>query len=123
MSALTSLETQALLRFHDQLATHWGLSATDAARMLGTDPDTLMSWHTGLVPVPDDAPARMGGLLGVYRELVCMWPGDEARGLAWALRANSELGGRSAVDVMMEDGLAGMLRVQGYLASVGNAVW
>lgn len=121
MSILTGAETMALLQAHDRIASRWGLSAIDAARLLGTDADTLLSWHTGVVPVPEDALACLGSLLGVYRELVCMFD-DRARGMDWVLKASTDFRGRSAVDVMLEGGLPGILQVQGYLAGL-NGIW
>lgn len=77
--------------------------------------------------VPDETVARLvngegraTALLGIHRALRCIFA-DSDRVALWIGAPNEAFGGVCALDLMLEDGLAGMRRVEAYLnAEIAN---
>lgn len=109
----------ALARMVTTLFAHWQLSTADQAALLGlsgASRSSLARYRRG-DPLADsrDLLDRAGHLLAIHRALRILFPHDRALAYRWPTVPNAELGGRSPVEVMREDGFAGLLAVRRYL--------
>lgn len=120
--ALRELSPQlrgAAMRVADRLFTAWGVSEADQRRLLELDENTsLNEWRANPALVTLEALARISVLLGIFRDINLLLPSPSAAD-GWVRRPNSAplFRGRSALDLMLERGLAGMRDLRGYLDS------
>lgn len=93
-------ERQAMTRAATLLLAHWGVSdATVGVLLDGTS---------------DDQTERTAVLLGIHAALRRIFS-DGDRAARWIGASNTAFDGKSAIDVMLVSGLAGMQRVKTYL--------
>lgn len=93
-------ETQAMARAAVTLLAHWGVP--------DVPPDSLLDGASG------ERTERAAVLLGIHAALRQIFP-DGDRAARWVGEKNAAFDGKSALDVMQADGLAGMQRVKAYL--------
>lgn len=107
-----SVLTKAVTRLFDE----WGLSSKDRAILLGLDYDDGGALDNCAVGAPFDDNRelldRVGHLLSIYKRLEILYPENPEVRSAWASSPNRRFKGKSAVEVVAEEGLAGLLRVQ-----------
>ncbi len=105
-----------MLRAVLNLLTKWGLSKGEKLVLLGSPSDrTFQRWRAGEVgPLPNDTVHRLGDLLGIHKALRYMFTNLE-RSYAWVRRPNEAMGGRPALDVMLQGAPSDISRVRAYL--------
>jgi hypothetical protein len=102
------------------IAQLWDLSNEEQALLLGHNLATLSDLRTGAlaggpVSLPPETFERLGAIFGIYRSLMELLPTDKAR--AHCLRVSNKspiFSGRSALDVMTEADINGILMVLRY---------
>ncbi|HEJ4267109.1 MULTISPECIES: MbcA/ParS/Xre antitoxin family protein [Stenotrophomonas] len=112
------------IRAFFNLAAAWQLTEQERYSLLG-EPDTTdyETWRLGLPErVTPEVVYRVSYMLGIYRALHTIFP-DAGQADGWLKRPNKDkmFGGRSALDVMIADGPAGMMRVRDYLDTAAEA--
>lgn len=106
------------------LAAAWQLTHQERYSLLG-EPDTAdyEAWRLGVPErVTPEVVCRVSYMLGIYKALHTIFP-DAGQADGWLKRPNKEkmFGGRSALDVMIADGPAGMVLVRDYLDATAEA--
>lgn len=95
------------------IAQQWDLSEAEQTAILGgRDPhaSTLVSL---------DEIARVSLVIGIYKDINALLPLRD-RANAWMRAENGAFGGGSAIEVILADGLSGLLSVRRYLAAEAN---
>jgi len=98
------------------LLGRWNVSSADACILMGEIADTTRSdWsHLEEGEVGNNRLARMRFLLEIHRALRAIFA-DAGRAERWINAPNAAFDGRTALEVMLADGLAGITRVRSYL--------
>jgi hypothetical protein len=99
------------------------LSPGEQLALLGMSPKSgrsLSMYRRGerALPAGRDALDRAGYLIGMHADLRMLFPEDEQLRYGWVRRANAALGGRTPLQVMLEDGHQGLSRMARFLASL-----
>lgn len=94
----------------------WELPGDAQLALLGMSPESrklLPQYRRGERALPNarDTLDRAGYLLGIHKGLRLLFPEDEELRYGWIRRANTLLGGRTPLAVMLEDGLVGLARI------------
>lgn len=119
-SALTDGERVDLARFIINLLKSWNLTISDQIRLLDM-PDSVrprsMVKFTQDTPLPDlpNVNERVGHLLGIADALRTSFPLNEKMGSFWLNRANKRFANRKPIDIMLDDGLPGILSIRMHL--------
>lgn len=99
------------------LLNNWGVEDKDKITLLGLPKETrarsLQRYHHG-TPLPDDEDiyTRVEHLLGIEQSLGLANPLNERAGVLWLYRRNRRFQGRTPIALMIEEGLAGIVRVR-----------
>ncbi len=107
----------ALASIMISLLNNWGVEDRDKITLLGlpveTKPRSLQRYHHG-TPLPDDEEVytRVEHLLGIEQSLGLANPLNDRAGVLWLYRRNRRLHGRTPISLMIEEGLAGIVRVR-----------
>ncbi len=112
----TPAQGAAMQRAALNLFERWKLTDEQAAVLLGDlSTRTIGRWRRGeLGRVGRDLADRLSNLLGVHKALRIVFA-DAQRGYDWIRTPNARLGGRSALEVMLQGGLVDIIRVRRYL--------
>jgi hypothetical protein len=115
----TDAEMKAMQHTILRLFEHWGVSDADAAIILGgIAPRTVSRWRAGeLGRATRDLGDRMSLLLGIHKSLRIIFE-EPGRGYRWIKAPNDAFGGRSALDILRQGGMADIARLRSYLDSV-----
>lgn len=102
------------------LLQKWALSPEQQLTLLGieaADVPHLPRYRTGERPLPSASEAlhRAGHLLAIHRSLRLLFPENEGLRFSWVRRRNRAFGGRAPIDIMIEEGRRGMVRVSALL--------
>lgn len=102
------------------LLQKWALSPDQQLALLGieaADVRHLPGYRTGerLLPSAPEVLRRAGHLFAIHRALRLLFPEDEELRFSWVQRRNQAFGGRAPIDIMIEEGAAGMVRVAAVL--------
>ncbi len=113
---VTDEEARAMLRAVLNLFAKWTLRREEQRVLLGGPSDrTFQRWRAGEIgPLPNDTVFRLGDLLGIHKALRYMFT-DADRAYGWVKRPNEALGGKSALDVMLQGAPSDISRVRAYL--------
>ena len=113
---VTDEEARAMLRAVLNLLAKWNLRREEQLVLLGGPSDrTFQRWRAGEIgPLPNDTVFRLGDLLGIHKALRYMFT-DADRAYGWVKRPNEALGGKSALDVMLQGAPSDISRVRAYL--------
>jgi len=116
LRAITDEEAAALARTTVNLFRAWQLSDFEARTLLGDMAQrTWARWKEGGIGRIDrDLRARMAILMGIHKGLRYLFS-DAARGYAWIRKPNTNLGGHSALDVMMRGEITDLIDLRAYL--------
>jgi len=116
LPAITDEEAAALARTTVNLFRAWQLSDIEARTLLGDMAQrTWARWKEGGIGRIDrDLRARMAILMGIHKGLRYLFS-DAARGYAWIRKPNANLGGHSALDVMMRGEITDLIDLRAYL--------
>ncbi len=120
MSTLTSEDRNTLGRVIVNLLDEWGIGAADQLAMLalpdGT-PKRMLRRYQEDTPLPDDPEVmkRVEHLLGIADALRTTFPRNANIGLLWLKQPCKRLRRRRPMDIMIEDGLSGLITVRTHL--------
>lgn len=97
------------------MADRWGLSTEQQITLLGSPGrSTFFKWKKEGGLLPRDTRERLSHLLAIWKALRILFT-DDRRGEEWMSLANDYFEGRSALEVMLEGGMADILVVRQYL--------
>ena len=120
MSALTSAERIELGRLVINVMDDWGIKGADQVTILalpeGTPARKLQRYLEG-TPLPDEPVLlkRVEHLLGIADALRTTFPRNSSIGLLWLKQPCKRLRRRRPIEIMVEDGLAGLISVRTHL--------
>jgi hypothetical protein len=120
MSALSNEDRNQLGRMVVNLLDDWGIKASDQVSMLalpdGTPTRMLRRYHED-TPLPDDPDVmkRVEHLMGIADALRTTFPRNAQIGLLWLKQPCRRLRRRRPMDIMLEDGLSGLISVRSHL--------
>jgi hypothetical protein len=120
MSSLTNEDRSELGRIVVNLLDDWGIGASEQVAMLalpdGTPKRMLRRYHED-TPLPDDPGVmkRVEHLLGIADALRTTFPRNASIGLLWLKQPCKRLRRRRPMDIMLEDGLSGLITVRTHL--------
>ena len=120
MSALTPEDRTELGRMAVNLLDDWGIGASQQISMLGLPQDTLtrmLRRYQEDTPLPDD-PAVMKHvehLMGIAEALRTTFPRNASIAVLWLKQPCKRLRRRRPMDIMVEDGLSGLITVRTHL--------
>jgi hypothetical protein len=120
MSALTLEDRAELARMVVNLLDDWGVEAADQVNLLALPEGTrtrMLRRYQQDSPLPDD-PAimkRVEHLMGIADALRTTFPRNASIGLLWLKQPCKRLRRRRPMDIMVEDGLSGLITVRTHL--------
>ena len=120
MSALTPEDRTELARMVVNLLDDWGVEAADQVNLLALPEGTrtrILRRYQEDTPLPDD-PAimkRVEHLMGIADALRTTFPRNASIGLLWLKQPCKRLRRRRPMDIMVEDGLSGLITVRTHL--------
>lgn len=102
-----------------KLFSHWQISTGDQLSLLGLSKDNraaLTKYRNGR-PLPKDRDKleRAGVLLGIHKSLRWLFPHNRELAYGWMTQANRAFNGASPVELIDEQGMAGLYMVRAYL--------
>ncbi|MBK8454210.1 MAG: antitoxin Xre/MbcA/ParS toxin-binding domain-containing protein [Thiofilum sp.] len=104
--------TQQVLR---QLDT-WEISPEKSVQLLGVSeevkPRQLQSYRTGLKTLSADSLERMGHIVGIGEALRTTYPFSAAMQIKWLNQVHRRFAGKTPLEVMMQEGVDGLLKVR-----------
>lgn len=120
MSTLTPEDRNSLGRIVVNLLDDWGLAAYQQLAVLalpdGTPTRMLRRYHED-TPLPDDPDVmlRVEHLLGIADALRTTFPRNANIGVMWLKQPCKRLRRRRPIDILVEDGLSGLITVRTHL--------
>ena len=120
MSTLTNEDRAELGRMVVNMLNDWGIRTSDQVNMLalprGT-PTRMLRRYQDDTPLPDDPDVmkRVEHLLGIADALRTTFPRNARIGLHWLRQPCRRLRRRRPLDIMVEDGLSGLITVRTHL--------
>jgi uncharacterized protein (DUF2384 family) len=120
MNNLTEQDRLDLGRMVIDILEEWGISTTDQVLMLALPEEesgqSLRRFQDD-TPLPDDPDVmkRVEHLLGIADALRTTFPRNQQIGLLWLQQPCKRLRRRRPVDIMLEDGLSGLITVRTHL--------
>lgn len=120
MSALSDEERLNLGRLVVNLLEDWGISASDAVTLLalpeGTPGRKLYRYQED-TPLPDDPEVlkRVEHIVGIADALRTTFPRNASVGVIWLKQPCKRLRRRRPLEIMIEDGLSGLITVRTHL--------
>ncbi|MDH3527376.1 MAG: MbcA/ParS/Xre antitoxin family protein [Gammaproteobacteria bacterium] len=120
MAGLTQDDRVDLGRMVVNMLDGWGIKPSDQVNILalpdGTPSRMLRRYHED-TPLPDDPDVlkRVEHLLGIADALRTTFPRNASIGLLWLKQPCKRLRRRRPLDIMIEDGLSGLITVRTHL--------
>lgn len=120
MAGLTQEDRVDLGRMVVNMLDDWGIRPSDQVNILalpdGTPTRMLRRYHED-TPLPDDPDVlkRVEHLLGIADALRTTFPRNSRIGLLWLKQPCKRLRRRRPMDIMIEDGLSGLITVRTHL--------
>ena len=120
MNSLTEQDRLDLGRLVLNVLENWGISASDQVAMLAL-PGKVSARHLHRLldgtPLPDDPDVlkRVEHLLGIADALRTTFPRNNRIALHWLQQPCRRLRRRRPLDIMLEDGLSGLITVRTHL--------
>ena len=120
MSALTQEDRTQLGRMVVNLLDDWGIGAADQISILGLPDGTrtrMLRRFQDDTPLPDDPVVmkHVEHLLGIAEALRTTFPRNASIGLIWLQQPCKRLRRRRPMDILVEDGLSGLITVRTHL--------
>ena len=120
MSALTQEDRTQLGRMVVNLMDDWGIGAADQISILGLPEGTrtrMLRHFQNDTPLPDDPVVmkHVEHLLGIADALRTTFPRNASIGLIWLQQPCKRLRRRRPMDILVEDGLSGLITVRTHL--------
>lgn len=102
-----------------QLFDHWKLSTEDQAVLLGIAPSNRIALSRyregGAIGTSRDQYDRVGHLLGIHKNLRLLFPHNRDLAYRWMSTRNKAFDNFTPVEMIKEEGFAGLLMVRAYL--------
>ena len=120
MAGLTQEDRVDLGRMVVNMLDDWGIKPSDQVNVLalpdGTPARMLRRYHED-TPLPDnpDVLKRVEHLMGIADALRTTFPRNASIGLLWLKQPCKRLRRRRPLDIMIEDGLSGLITVRTHL--------
>jgi len=120
MAGLTETDRTGLGRMVVNMMDDWGIKAGDQVSILalpdGT-PTRMLRRYQEEIPLPDDPAVlkRVEHLLGIADALRTTFPRNARIGGLWLKQPCKRLRRRRPLDIMVEDGLSGLITVRTHL--------
>ncbi|TAJ28216.1 MAG: DUF2384 domain-containing protein [Bosea sp. (in: a-proteobacteria)] len=109
---ITDGEAAAMFRAAVNLFRLWRITDEEAAVLIDLPARTYARWKAGQVGrISRDGKARLSNLMGIHKALRLIFS-EPQRGYDWIRRPNGDLGGRSALEVMLGGELTDLMRVR-----------
>ena len=120
MSILTEEDRTQLGRLVVNLLDDWGVKASDQVNILALPdgmPGRKMQRYHQDTPLPDDPEVmkRVEHLMGIADALRTTFPRNANIGLLWLKQPCKRLRRRRPLEIMLEDGLSGLITVRTHL--------
>ena len=117
---LSEGERLALARITMNILQSWGLTAAQQVNLLDMPEDVrprTMQRYFRDTPLPDTPSVneRISHVLGIADALRTSYPLNEQMGAFWLSRANKRFANRAPLNIMLEDGLPGVLCIRMHL--------
>ena len=114
---------KALAKMVTKLFSLWGLEPVDQLALLGLDPadeDLLDCLRSGEAELPEtgETMERVSWLLTVHKALRIAYPYNRDLVYRWVTAKNLRYDGRTPLEIMRQEGLAGIKRIAVYLESI-----
>lgn len=108
-------EQAAIVKALTRIAESWKLTNEEAAALAGVNARTWsrMKGGTYAGQLNQDQEMRASLLVGLFKGLRLLFNGPLT--YEWPKRPNQGFGGRRPVDLMMADGIPGMMRMRGHV--------
>jgi hypothetical protein len=118
--AATQEERAALARGIMSILDKWGLCANDQLKLLSLPdktPSRMLRRFRDDTPFPDtkEVNERVEHIIGIADALRTSYPHNPSMGLVWMRQKNKRFQRRAPVNVMVEDGLDGIVAVRSHL--------
>ncbi|MDQ3511767.1 MAG: DUF2384 domain-containing protein [Pseudomonadota bacterium] len=102
------------------LFAKWELNSEEQLTLLGMSPESrkvLNQYRQGERALPNtrDTLDRAGYLLGIHKGLRLLFPENPGMRYGWVKNRNQMLGGKTPLEVMLEDGLLGVARMARFI--------
>lgn len=115
----TSEDRMRLAKMVTRLFDHWKIDQSTAAALLGLSENsrTAVSRYRKGAPLPDsrDLLDRVGNLFGVHKSLRLLYPHNRDLAYRWPTARNRRLDNLTPIEIMVEQGLPGIVAMRGYL--------
>jgi hypothetical protein len=115
----TPEERVRLAKMVTRLLEHWNVDQSTAAALLGLSENsrTAISRYRKGAALPDsrDLLDRVGNLFGIHKSLRLLYPQNRELVYRWPTARNKTLENLSPVEIMVEQGLPGIVAMRGYL--------
>ena len=102
-----------------KLFEHWQLDTVAQAELLGLSGGsrTALSRYRRGTPLPDsrDLLDRVGNLFGIHKSLRLLYPHNPELVYGWPTRRNERLDRHTPLEIMLAQGLPGIVAIRGYL--------
>jgi hypothetical protein len=109
---ITDEEAAAMFRAVVNLFRLWRVTDEDAAVLIDLPVRSYRRWKAGEIGrISRDGKARLSNLMGIHKALRLIFV-EPQRGYDWIKRANTEFGGKSALEVMLGGELTDLMRVR-----------
>lgn len=109
---ITHEEAAAMFRAAVNLFRLWRITDDEAAVLVDLPVRSYRRWKAGDIGrISRDGKARLSNLMGIHKALRLIFT-EPQRGYDWIKRPNSDVGGRSALDVMLGGELTDLMRVR-----------
>jgi hypothetical protein len=112
-------ERSRLAKMVTRLFEHWQLDTTAQAELLGLSGGsrTAVSRYRRGTPLPEnrDLLDRVGNLFGIHKSLRLLYPGNPELVYRWPTLRNATLDNYTPLEIMVEQGLPGIVAIRGYL--------
>ncbi|MDH3900580.1 MAG: DUF2384 domain-containing protein [Gammaproteobacteria bacterium] len=120
MAGLTAADRTELGRMVVNTMDDWGIRASDQVAMLALPDDTptrMLRRYREETPLPDDPAVlkRVEHLLGIADALRTTFPRNARIGVLWLKQPCKRLRRRRPLDIMIDDGLSGLITVRTHL--------
>jgi hypothetical protein len=114
-----SQDRSALAKMVMTLLDHWKLSTEDQTALLGiatSNRAALTRYRKGdAIGTSRDQYERVGHLLGIHKSLRLLFPQNRDLAYRWMSTRNKAFDNLSPVEIVKEQGFAGLLMVRAYL--------
>ena len=114
-----SQDRSALAKMVMALLDHWKLSTEDQTALLGiavSNRAALTRYRKGdAIGTSRDQYERVGHLLGIHKSLRLLFPQNRDLAYRWMSTRNKAFDNLSPVEIVKEQGFAGLLMVRAYL--------